>query len=393
PISKSEQKIRHLSLKRKVVQYERALREKSEEVAKLLSDRNVAKAAETRQRMEKLEAECARLKRHLNESVPESEFLREKDQYMDIIANLTEENMQMRQIIGKYQNEKSEEILRDADNGLSDEALLNDLRNYALSQKADAQNYRRALDRLIKQRHSAPIPTKPKIRSASAAPVRRKIFNKKPLAKTQSEAIKESRSKSTDVLNQVRRRVSEQQMSAPELPKHEEMGKEFLLPTGHKGYAMYRHAIDSDDSEVDDEENHDNSHDYNGGLHHADYNESELSSGSTSDLPQELYDAKGRIYFVEKDGEGGILSGTTPEYMPDLPDGDTGTPTEESQDYGDDITLVNYKDELDGESTRRVEVRKVQEKREIVEIESDGPTEKGVIMESWFDNADITGYQ
>ncbi|CAD5214121.1 unnamed protein product [Bursaphelenchus okinawaensis] len=381
PGSKSEQKLRQLSLKRKVIQYERALREKSEEVAKLLSDRNVAKAAETRQRMEKLETECSRLKRHLNESVPEADFLKEKDQYMDIIANLTEENMQMRQIIGKYQSEKSEEILRDADHDLTDETLIKNLKNYALSQKAGAQQCRKALDRLLKQRNA--IQHKPvAARSVSAAPLRRKIMQKRPLAKTQSEATKD-RSKSTDF---ALGRVSQQQMSAPEYGNDEE-GKEFMLPTNFKGYAMYRNAIDSEDSSIDEEEPDQDQNAQNGTIN---YMESEPSSGS--DLPQELYDAKGRIYLLEMDEVHG--DGVTTDYMHDLPDSDGQLTTEDSVDDGDDVTLVGFKkddnDVVSGRNDERLE--EVRNRLEIIEIESDGPTQTGV-MESWFQNADVTEHK
>uniref|UniRef100_A0A915EN20 Uncharacterized protein n=1 Tax=Ditylenchus dipsaci TaxID=166011 RepID=A0A915EN20_9BILA len=49
-----------------------------EENEYLLSDRNVAKAAENRHMLGKMETECNRLKNHLSQSIPEGEFLREK---------------------------------------------------------------------------------------------------------------------------------------------------------------------------------------------------------------------------------------------------------------------------------------------------------------------------
>lgn len=71
---------------------------------KLLSDRNVAKAAETRHQLDQLNIECVRLKKHLSQSVPEADVIREKNQYMDILGQLIEENVWMRKMIGELKN-------------------------------------------------------------------------------------------------------------------------------------------------------------------------------------------------------------------------------------------------------------------------------------------------
>lgn len=69
-----------------------------------MSDRNVVKAAETRNQLDQLQLECVRLKKHLEKSVPESEFIKEKNQYMEIIAQLIDENVVMRKMLGELKN-------------------------------------------------------------------------------------------------------------------------------------------------------------------------------------------------------------------------------------------------------------------------------------------------
>jgi len=74
--------------------------------SKLMADKSVAQAAEARKQLDRLEGECQRLRAHLAQSVPETEFLREKDQYLAIINRLVEENMHLRQVIGEFEQRR-----------------------------------------------------------------------------------------------------------------------------------------------------------------------------------------------------------------------------------------------------------------------------------------------
>jgi 3-methyladenine DNA glycosylase Tag len=112
--------------------------------SKLLNDRNVVKASENAQQLERLEAECTRLKRFLSKSVPESEFLREKQQYIDIIAQLTEENMAMRKIIGEYEQQEQGKLTEtlygtfdsERETEIQDqEAIIEEVRSSALANR------------------------------------------------------------------------------------------------------------------------------------------------------------------------------------------------------------------------------------------------------------------
>nr|CAD2177100.1 unnamed protein product [Meloidogyne enterolobii] len=67
-----------MALKRKILLYERLLKEKTRENTKLLEDKKIVEASETRKLTEKLENECQRLRVHLAQSVPETEFLKRK---------------------------------------------------------------------------------------------------------------------------------------------------------------------------------------------------------------------------------------------------------------------------------------------------------------------------
>jgi hypothetical protein len=71
-----------------------------------MADKNVVQATESRKQLDKMEGECQRLRTHLAQSVPEAEFLREKDQYLAIINRLVEENMHLRQVIGEFEQRR-----------------------------------------------------------------------------------------------------------------------------------------------------------------------------------------------------------------------------------------------------------------------------------------------
>jgi hypothetical protein len=73
---------------------------------KLITDKSVVQASETRKQLDRLEVECQRLRAHLAQSVPEQEFLREKDQYLAIINRLVDENMHLRQVIGQFEHRR-----------------------------------------------------------------------------------------------------------------------------------------------------------------------------------------------------------------------------------------------------------------------------------------------
>jgi hypothetical protein len=68
-----------------------------------LPTKKAKEAFETSNLILSLETECENLRSHLKNSVPESEFLHEKKQYVAVIDNLIEENMHLRQIIGEYE--------------------------------------------------------------------------------------------------------------------------------------------------------------------------------------------------------------------------------------------------------------------------------------------------
>lgn len=106
----------------------------------------MVKAAETRDHLDQLTAECARLRRHLSNSIPKTEFLYEKHQYMDVIGQLTDENIEMRRIIGQlkgnqkgtsnqilYTNLERASISIDLD--LNEEVIMEELRNMSLAKK------------------------------------------------------------------------------------------------------------------------------------------------------------------------------------------------------------------------------------------------------------------
>ncbi|KAI1731908.1 hypothetical protein Ddc_00752 [Ditylenchus destructor] len=151
--SRYEERLQLNSLKKKAIQYERVLRNKIEENAKLLSDRNVAKAAESRHLVEKLEVECNRLRNHLSQSIPEGEFLREKHQYMEIIDRLTEENMDLRRIIGEYEKQQRDDLFSGCICGK--ENYMKDLEALpAKTYRKQVEHYKTALSALIKQRRS-----------------------------------------------------------------------------------------------------------------------------------------------------------------------------------------------------------------------------------------------
>ncbi|KAI6241699.1 hypothetical protein M3Y99_00331800 [Aphelenchoides fujianensis] len=266
------------SLKRKVVQFERALREKTEEVAKLINDREVAKAVDTRRQIQKLESEIHRLRKHLSESIPESAFFREKQQYVEVINRLTEENMEMRRIIGDFEDEQQAAAhlpLSDFD----EDAFMHQLRDAALAKKQDAESYKNALNTLVNRKlkrvesRSSPwnekAPTRTRVQrrktSMSPAPVtqpnrslpRRKKF---PLrAQPATSKIANLRSKSIEApVQQPHGRLSRQfsdnhiEKTCTDCPDVEDkdVGKEVMMPVYRKkrNTVMYRNALESDSS-------------------------------------------------------------------------------------------------------------------------------------------------
>lgn len=67
-------------------------------------------------------------------SVPESEFLREKHQYMDIIGQLTEENVVMRKMIGQLKaNQDPKSAVFEQE--LNEEAMMVEMKNLAILKK------------------------------------------------------------------------------------------------------------------------------------------------------------------------------------------------------------------------------------------------------------------
>uniref|UniRef100_A0A915LDH8 Fibronectin type-III domain-containing protein n=1 Tax=Meloidogyne javanica TaxID=6303 RepID=A0A915LDH8_MELJA len=135
-----------MALKRKILLYERLLKEKTREntYAKLKNklvvvfefELEYSKASETRKLTEKLENECQRLRVHLAQSVPETEFLKEKDQYLTIINRLIDENMHLRQVVGKFEHKRkeSEKLLTELGGG---EALVRQFRTMSINTRKD----------------------------------------------------------------------------------------------------------------------------------------------------------------------------------------------------------------------------------------------------------------
>lgn len=153
--SARDTRIELATLKRKVLLYERMLHEKNRENSKLLENKNVVQATEARKLAEKLELECQRLRTHLAQSVPEAEFLREKDQYLGIINRLVEENMQLRQTIGEFEQRRreSEKLLTELGGG---EALVRQFRHSSILSRKQATFYKNALDNLLKAKQPLP---------------------------------------------------------------------------------------------------------------------------------------------------------------------------------------------------------------------------------------------
>ncbi|KAL7070107.1 hypothetical protein ACQ4LE_010340 [Meloidogyne hapla] len=144
----AENRIEMMTLKRKVLLYERLLKEKTRENSKLLEDKKVVEAAETRKLTERLENECQRLRIHLAQSVPETEFLKEKDQYLTIINRLIDENMHLRQVVGKFEQKRkeSEKLLTELGGG---EALVRQFRTMSINTRKQANFYKKALNNLM----------------------------------------------------------------------------------------------------------------------------------------------------------------------------------------------------------------------------------------------------
>uniref|UniRef100_A0A914MS65 Uncharacterized protein n=1 Tax=Meloidogyne incognita TaxID=6306 RepID=A0A914MS65_MELIC len=137
-----------MALKRKILLYERLLKEKTRENTKLLEDKKIVEASETRKLTEKLENECQRLRVHLAQSVPETEFLKEKDQYLTIINRLIDENMHLRQVVGKFEHKRkeSEKLLTELGGG---EALVRQFRTMSINTRKQANFYKKALNNLM----------------------------------------------------------------------------------------------------------------------------------------------------------------------------------------------------------------------------------------------------
>ena len=144
-----DSRIELAALKRKLILYERMMHDKSQENAKLITDKSVVQASETRKQLDRLEVECQRLRAHLAQSVPEQEFLREKDQYLAIINRLVDENMHLRQVIGQFEHRRreSEKLLSQLGGG---EALVRQFRHSSISTRRQANFYRNALGNLLR---------------------------------------------------------------------------------------------------------------------------------------------------------------------------------------------------------------------------------------------------
>ncbi|KAI6220579.1 IQ domain-containing protein E [Aphelenchoides fujianensis] len=338
-VSKSEQRIEMNSLKRKVVQFERALREKTEEVAKLINDREVAKAVDTRRQIQKLEvgnpsAEEALVRKV---SIPESEFFREKQQYIEVINRLTEENMEMRRIIGDFEDGQQAAAhlpLSDFD----EDAFMHQLRDAALAKKQDAESYKNALNTLVNRKlkrvesRSSPwsekAPTRTRVQrrktSMSPAPVtqpnhslpRRKKF---PLrSQPATSKIAGLRSKSIEAPVQPPHGRLSRQFSDNHIEKtctdcadveDKDVGKEVMMPVYRKkrNTVMYRNALESDSStQSAQESNHEGSPpNLSRGVSLSTPTDETAERSDGNEMPTEVFDAKGNVYLIQADEEDG----------------------------------------------------------------------------------------
>ncbi|KAI6200956.1 hypothetical protein M3Y96_00789800 [Aphelenchoides besseyi] len=334
-VSKSEQRIETNALKRKVLQFERALREKTEEVAKLNNDREVVKAVDSRRQIEKLELECARLRKHLSESIPETEYFREKQQYIEIINQLTEENIEMRKIIGDFEDEQRAVFSGQfAQNEFDEEAFMHLLRDEALTQKQDAETYKRALNSLInkklKRNDNRGSPWSEKMGAKSRQQHRKTSISPRPTqsnyvgnrkkkfplrTKPVPSKINALRSKSIETsVQQPHGRLS-RQFSDNHIERSgnsncadvedTEIGKEVLMPVYRKKRTavMYRNAIDSDSSAQSPASNG-LPKNLSGGVSPS-TTETQIQSDG-NEMPIEVYDTKGNIYLIQaEEGDNG----------------------------------------------------------------------------------------
>uniref|UniRef100_A0AC34QHB2 Uncharacterized protein n=1 Tax=Panagrolaimus sp. JU765 TaxID=591449 RepID=A0AC34QHB2_9BILA len=150
-MTKAQEQLELNSLKRKVIQYERAMREKSEEILKLLNDKNVINASENRQKLEKLEKDYEKLKYRLGKSVPQAELEAEKSRLAELIESLQHENNELHQILSTFFQD-AENGLFAGDNGFQDTELLEKLRQEAAKRKSEVEQYQKALTALIRDK-------------------------------------------------------------------------------------------------------------------------------------------------------------------------------------------------------------------------------------------------
>uniref|UniRef100_A0A914CM44 Lebercilin domain-containing protein n=1 Tax=Acrobeloides nanus TaxID=290746 RepID=A0A914CM44_9BILA len=146
------------SLKRKVLQYETSLNEKSNEINNLLADKKLADATETRKKLEKLEKECRKLKQELRDSIPMNEFFKERHHYTERLNRLTTENLELQKLM--THGNKAQDVNRIVEiipnNSLNqlkpDGELINEMRRTSLARKREVEEYQNALSYFVRNK-------------------------------------------------------------------------------------------------------------------------------------------------------------------------------------------------------------------------------------------------
>uniref|UniRef100_A0A914P300 Uncharacterized protein n=1 Tax=Panagrolaimus davidi TaxID=227884 RepID=A0A914P300_9BILA len=160
-MTKSQEQLELNSLKRKIIQYERALREKTQEINNLMGDKSVFSATETKQKMQKLEDDCAKLKHRLGKSVPYVELEAERTKLAEMIETLQRENEELHHMLEGVYQENENNTLLDA-NGMKDPKMLSKLREEAATRMNEVEYYQRALSSLIREKSLPAIVMSPK---------------------------------------------------------------------------------------------------------------------------------------------------------------------------------------------------------------------------------------
>ncbi|KAE9553717.1 hypothetical protein FO519_003072 [Halicephalobus sp. NKZ332] len=154
--TKYQEQLELNSLKRRVIQYERAMREKSEEISKLLSDKDLFNATQNRQKLEKLEKDYEKLKYRLGKSVPHAELEAEKTRLSELIESLHRENNELYQILSTFFQDAENGVFLDG-TGMRDTKLLAKMKEEAAARKSEVEYYQKALATLIRDRsHHGP---------------------------------------------------------------------------------------------------------------------------------------------------------------------------------------------------------------------------------------------